>query len=172
MSAFFDYSLVIYGRTGVAERCLALQDREGLDVNLVLFCLWAASRGRALDDQEMKRLIDTVAAWQGDVVSTFRALRRWLKDRAVGDEELAALRENAKRSELEAEEIEQGYLEACLEMSPGDRPDPALAAANFRIYLSAAGRSLTGDTCADLVALLVAAWPDLGSEAADALLKV
>jgi hypothetical protein len=118
----------------------------------------------------MVRLIDTVAPWQRDVVSTFRALRRWLKDRVAGDEELAALRENAKRRELEAEEIEQGRLEACFEMPSNGQSDPAIAAANLRVYLAAAGRPLTSPTCADLAAALIAAWPDLEPATAEALL--
>ena len=78
MSDFFAYSLAVYGRADVAQSCLALQDREGLDVNLILFCLWAATKGRQLEDREITDLIDAVAAWQQDVVATFRELRRWL----------------------------------------------------------------------------------------------
>ena len=98
-------------------------------------------------------------------------MRRWLKGRAGGDEELTALRENAKRRELEAEEIEQGYLEACLGMPPGGRSDATIAAANFRTYLSAAGRPLTKSTSADLVVLLAAAWPDVEPAVAEALVR-
>jgi uncharacterized protein (TIGR02444 family) len=167
MSAFFDYSLAVYGRAGVAEQCLALQDREGLDVNLLLFCLWAASRGRTVDGREMDRLIDAAAPWQRDVVATFRALRRWLKDRPVAAAgEAATLRENAKRRELEAEEIEQRRLEACLEMPAGAEPDPAIAAANLSVYLARAGCPLGKRVRADLATLLAAAWSGVDRGAA------
>jgi uncharacterized protein (TIGR02444 family) len=162
MSDFFAYSLAVYGRADVARSCLALQDREGLDVNLILFCLWTATKGRRLEDREMEGLICDVAAWQSDVVATFRELRRWLKDREAGsDAEWGALRDNAKRRELEAEEIEQRSLEACLDIPAAAPPDPAVAATNLRRYLAAAGRPLTAATHDDLTVLLAAAWPEL-----------
>jgi uncharacterized protein (TIGR02444 family) len=162
MSDFFAYSLAVYGRAEVARSCLALQNREGLDVNLILFCLWAATKGRRLEDREITDLIDAVAAWQQGVVATFRDLRRWLKDQQAGsDAEWVALRDNAKRRELEAEEIEQRRLEAYLEMPAVAPPDPAIAAANLRRYLAAAGRHLTAVTHDDLTALLAAAWPGM-----------
>ena len=49
---FWDFSLAVYGRPGVAPACLALQQRHGADVNLLLFCAWfgAAHRGRLTAD--------------------------------------------------------------------------------------------------------------------------
>ncbi|HEY9550471.1 MAG TPA: TIGR02444 family protein, partial [Kiloniellaceae bacterium] len=46
---FWQFSGAVYARRGVAEACLALQQRHGLDVNLLLFCAWAGSNGRRLD---------------------------------------------------------------------------------------------------------------------------
>ena len=31
----------LYAQPGVADACLKLQDEFGLDVNLVLFCIWS-----------------------------------------------------------------------------------------------------------------------------------
>ena len=42
---FWDYSLALYGRPGVEACCLRLQDRLGVDVNLLLLCCWLAARG-------------------------------------------------------------------------------------------------------------------------------
>ena len=50
---FWAFSLDVYGRPGVAPACLALQDRHGLDVNLLLFCCWAASQGVTLDQRTL-----------------------------------------------------------------------------------------------------------------------
>ena len=48
--AFWRFSLALYARPGVAEALIALQDRAGRDVNLMLFALWAgAVRRVALD---------------------------------------------------------------------------------------------------------------------------
>ena len=43
-SIFWQYSIVFYARPGVAAACLALQDREKADVNLILLAFWLASR--------------------------------------------------------------------------------------------------------------------------------
>ena len=44
-SAFWRFSLELYARDGVPAACLALQDREGADVNLVLLALWLGESG-------------------------------------------------------------------------------------------------------------------------------
>ena len=43
---FWDFSVTLYGRPGVAPACLELQERRGLDVNVLMFCLWLAQSGR------------------------------------------------------------------------------------------------------------------------------
>jgi uncharacterized protein (TIGR02444 family) len=37
-NAFWDFSLKVYAAAGVADECILLQDRFGIDVNLLLFC--------------------------------------------------------------------------------------------------------------------------------------
>jgi uncharacterized protein (TIGR02444 family) len=44
--AFWRFSLAFYERPGVADALIALQDREGFDVNLVLFALWLGISAR------------------------------------------------------------------------------------------------------------------------------
>ncbi len=44
-SPFWDYSLGIYRKPGVADACIALQDEFGLDVNMLLACLWFSAEG-------------------------------------------------------------------------------------------------------------------------------
>ena len=45
-ASFWAFSLEFYARPGVAEACLALQDRHGLDVNILLLCCWLGWSGR------------------------------------------------------------------------------------------------------------------------------
>src|ERR1700738_5469821 len=40
------FSCAFYAQPGVSEALLALQDRAGLDVNLILFALWQGACGR------------------------------------------------------------------------------------------------------------------------------
>ena len=62
-SRFWDFSLEIYAKPGVAQACLALQDECGADVNLLLFCCWAGP----LDEIAMRRGV-VVCVGQGDAV--------------------------------------------------------------------------------------------------------
>ncbi len=47
--AFWTFSTGLYAAPGVEAHMLALQDEHGLDVNLALFCLFAAHVRRPLD---------------------------------------------------------------------------------------------------------------------------
>jgi len=90
---FWDFSLAVYNRPGVAEACLALQDRRGLDVNLLLACCWAGAAGRRLEAQDISGLRGAVDEWQREVVAPLRAVRRRLNGPgdAAGGETAALL---------------------------------------------------------------------------------
>jgi len=104
---FWGWSLEIYGRPGVEETLLDLQDRLGLDVNLLLFACWTGATGRGrLSGSQWARLIDGTAEWRANVVEPLRAVRRHLKSH--GDKPGAAvLRERVMALELEAEHAAQ-----------------------------------------------------------------
>jgi uncharacterized protein (TIGR02444 family) len=108
--SFWAWSLEIYARPGVAEACLALQDRRGADVNLLLLGLWLATRGRTLPPETAAALADQAATWQREVVRPLRDVRRGLK-RRDGDPAVAALRREVAAVELAAERLEQTELE-------------------------------------------------------------
>ena len=44
---FWRTSLELYAREGVSRALIALQDRRGADVNLLLYCCWTARSGCA-----------------------------------------------------------------------------------------------------------------------------
>src|SRR3546814_12211972 len=67
-SGFWDWSLAAYARPGVAPACLALQDRPGLDVNLLLFAVRAGTPGRALPPDALRAAVDRAARWPAEVV--------------------------------------------------------------------------------------------------------
>ncbi len=102
-NAFWRFSLAFYATPGVAPACLALQDREGLDVNLVLFCCWV---GVALDRAVLAEAEALVAEWRTEVVQKLRAVRRWLKPLP----EAAGLRAAVAAQELAAEQHQQAML--------------------------------------------------------------
>ena len=161
----WDFSLALYARPGVAEACLALQERHGIDVNLLLFCCWSGDRGHRLAPRELADLVAAVDAWHAEVVRPLRGVRRWLKGRDLGlGEPVEALRAEIKARELDAERIEQRLLEGTLAIAAGE-PSPTAAAANLRAYLEAIGADDDDARDADDVAVLLrAAFPELAAE--------
>jgi uncharacterized protein (TIGR02444 family) len=71
----------LYAAAGVAPACLDLQERHGIDVIFMLFCLWRGSvDGRTLGPH-MAALAATARDWHDAVVLPVRAARRSLKGR-------------------------------------------------------------------------------------------
>ena len=77
---FWEYSITVYTRPGVEQACLTLQERLGVDVNLLLFCCWAGGRGHRLTDEELTTLNEVSEPWQDSVVRPLRDVRRRLGD--------------------------------------------------------------------------------------------
>ncbi len=129
---FWRYSLAVYGKPGVMEACLGLQDRLGLDVNLLLFCCWAGAQGRPLSSSELDRLQAGVADWQREVVEPLRRARRYLKQQPSAERQ--ALRNALKAAELDAESIEQESLYRTLPIA-AENPSSEVLQGNLNAYL-------------------------------------
>lgn len=175
---FWDFSLDVYGRDGVAPACLALQERHGADVNVVMLCLWLGRAGHPpLEADTLADLTDRVADWHEEVVRGLRYIRRRLKEALgpVPDDLQKALRRRVKKIELEAEHIEQlvlahGYNE------DGSRQKPlaqraATARDNLAAYLATLGIDPDADDAAHARAILAGVFPDLDPDEAGRLAK-
>lgn len=163
--AFWDFSLDLYARPGVAERCLRLQARHGADVNLLLFALFLAAEGQRVSRREILTLMESVKAVHEQVVRPLRgartALKAMLAEGASGMQAaIAQLRADVKRSELDAEHLEQLMLAAARPKRRGRAVAASaragLALDNARIYLAAIGAVPSADDEADLAALATA----------------
>jgi len=111
--AQWSFTLALYGRPGVADACLLLQDRLGADVCLLLFSLFVArEHGWLLDDRELANLDRAVAAWRAEVVWPLRALRRRMKTGPDPAPSTATdpLLQQIKAAEICAEQIELAAL--------------------------------------------------------------
>ncbi len=158
---FWDFSLAVYGRPGMAPACLALQDRHGLDVNLLLLCCWAGEQGRTLAPAEIEELVAVVRPWQEEVVQPLRAVRRWLKNQAAVPAGLAGtLREQILARELDAERLEQHMLTETLSIGAG-AGSAETAAVNLKAYFGVMEIEVVSGDAADLAALLTAGFPGL-----------
>jgi uncharacterized protein (TIGR02444 family) len=133
--AFWRFSLALYARPGMAEALIALQDRAGLDVNLMLFALWAgAVRGVALDAAALAAAEAASAGLRRETVQPLRALRRRLK--ADPDPDIRGFRQKILALELAAERRVQRRLAA--ELAGAERAEAdrlATAEANLALYL-------------------------------------
>lgn len=146
-SPFWNFSVAIYGASGVEGECLALQDQFGLDVNLVLFCAFlGAVHGVTLTPDDIAAARWEVGSWHQDVVSILRTARRRLKTIELHDGDAAKataeLRTRVKAAELESERIEQSMLErwAAPRLATWVRSNPHDAVtANLQVLLTTYG---------------------------------
>ena len=53
----WEFSLEFYAQPGVASACLALQDRCGVDVNVLLLMCWCGLQGVCIDSASLARLL-------------------------------------------------------------------------------------------------------------------
>ena len=129
-SSFWTFSLKVYAEQAVADVCLNLQDQFDADVNVVLFMLWSAARGRRLSAREIGDIVELVKPWHINVVRPLRLARRSLKI-PLPDwprQEAEALRQRIKSDELEAERLQQLMLACFAQANDIGQPDTALAA--------------------------------------------
>ena len=141
---FWSYSMRVYKRPGVASACIALQDRAGVDVNLLLFCLWAGRNRIALRAATVKAALAVSSEWRSHIVEPLRTVRRHLKEPAQTSMALRALRERVLALELQAERLQQDALYALAEALPRqDGKRAIIAADNLAAYFRQAGIRLT-----------------------------
>jgi uncharacterized protein (TIGR02444 family) len=104
----WDFVLNYYGRKGVSEALIGLQDSYGIDVNMLLFLVWMAAQRRSLGADDVQRVSEASHAWQRSVVVPIRAVRRLLKESAplVSPDTAAAFRKKVQAVELEGEQLQ------------------------------------------------------------------
>lgn len=107
---FWTFSLALYAQPGVAPACLELQDRHGLDVNLLLYAAFAATRGSRLSVESLAAVEAAAGEWRDTMVRPLRELRRLAGD-GFGEE---GTRQALLAAELAAEQVQQRRMEAVL----------------------------------------------------------
>ena len=161
-SPFWRFSLRIYGTPGVPAACLTLQDGSGVDVNVLLFGLFAASQGRQLAPADVTAIATAIEPWKLQAVVPLRGVRRFLKETPAGFEaqDIPALRQRVKMMELEAERLQQEVLFASWPMEALGVPAPATEAVQANVGAYAATLGAKFDSGA--VETLLAAFTKLG----------
>ena len=113
---FWNFSMELYAKKGVADACLDLQDGFGIDVNLLLFCFWHGCHYGIFDQATLEQALEFSAIWKREVVQPLRNIRNWMKGRelefnAGQSTQFNTLRERIKFDELAAEKYQQEPLE-------------------------------------------------------------
>jgi uncharacterized protein (TIGR02444 family) len=136
--ALWCFSLAFYERPDISEALIALQDRAGCDVNLMLYALWLGiSLGCRLTREKLASADRIARPFRIDIVEPLRALRRKL--RAEPDADVQCLREGIKALEIAAEKVIQVRLcrsaRSASSSAAGPAPRDAAAQANLAFYL-------------------------------------
>lgn len=143
-SPFWRFSLALYGRPGVPDACLRLQDECGADVNVMFYVLFLAHANRRIDAADVERIEALAAPWRDDIVRPLRTVRRVLKSPPAHfrDDATQGLREQVKRIELEAEHLQQLALERALpphELGVPEAAGQTCGAQNLQLYAQRLG---------------------------------
>ena len=173
---FWDFSLQVYGTGGVAPACLALQDRHGVDVNVLMFCLWLGATGyEPRDEAAMRRVCDRVATWHDEIVRRLRSVRKRMKEEIKPvDYKLAqAIRARLQKVEIDTEHLEQLTLADAVRQEKPSLEDGAAradaAGRNVAAYFEVLGITLDDADDEALETLFGAAFPEYRETAASAL---
>jgi uncharacterized protein (TIGR02444 family) len=103
----WEFAVALYAKPGVAKACLALQDKHGADVPLLLAAIWHGRTGRgALSAARVERWTTIARTWRTQIVAPLRQARRALKAHDAAD-----LYAAVKRAELAAEKLQLEALE-------------------------------------------------------------
>jgi uncharacterized protein (TIGR02444 family) len=80
MMPFRDFSFAVYTAPGVEGECLSLQGDHGIDVNILLFCAYAAVVAQVLlGAQDLTDIDQEVAGLRDGVIVPLRTCRRMMK---------------------------------------------------------------------------------------------
>lgn len=113
--SFWNFSLKVYVAPNIGDECISLQDSHGIDVNLLLFAAFIGRNGGTLSEREVGEIIALERDWHEQAVKPLRGARRAMKRMLESGsikhpQAIVALRSRVKADELEAERIEQEWL--------------------------------------------------------------
>jgi uncharacterized protein (TIGR02444 family) len=154
----WDFATWAYAEPGVEKACLALQNRFGVDVNMVMFCAWLAYRGSGTSHlaKSLGAALKLSREWQRTLVEPLRSARENLKgvieaSGLMGNDRntAVALRERIKQCEVDMEQLQtlafyalvaDGAEDQVATRSPAEQKDDALN--NLTVYFAATGVKL------------------------------
>ncbi len=168
MESFWDFSVRTYRTSGVSEACLSLQNDQGADVNMLLYCCWVGAAVGPFDDELFSRASEYSARWAENVVIPLREARTWMKHTGctaepTPTEDCMQLREQVKSIEFAAEKMQEEVLEsmASVDRTRDERPKQIVedVAANLMRYLEGLDIQPAIEVRKKLSVIICAAFP-------------
>lgn len=107
------FSLRLYQSKGVAQRCLQWQEQYGVDVNLLLACIWLFHHQVRLSQKEFEALASLASDWQRHQVAPIRKKRQALTQKirwVWWQPDVYCQRREYLRQELQQEQREQAMI--------------------------------------------------------------
>ncbi|MDD9895048.1 MAG: TIGR02444 family protein [Gammaproteobacteria bacterium] len=141
-TSFWNFSNQLYDRDDVSTACLHLQNEFQFDVNLLLFCCWAAHFDETLSPDSWDRILEFSRQWRKEVVQPLRDVRSWMKGEShhyIENTEFSVLRERIKMDELAAEKFQQEYMEKSVAEVP--KQSSEFSAARAQDYFNKLARA-------------------------------
>lgn len=167
MSAFpahpaWEFVTRLYRAPGVGPTCLNLQERHGVDVTAMLFCLWRGAVDARPIGPHMAPLMQAAGEWQHATVLPVRAARRWLKEegKRLGEIVGISLYKTVLAAEIDCEHGELLMLAQLAETLCGPPPAPGTPLAiadNLSAFLLESGVELDAQDRGSVTAILTAA---------------
>ena len=164
--AFWSFSCGLYRQPKVQSALLRLQRRHGININVILWCLWLGVSGyRRLTLSQMQECLDHVYLWHDRIVCGLRLLRQHIPKR----DGRRVLRDMVLDYEVEAERIEQSFLVARMvwfkRVQVGSsRTQCQRACHHLATYFQAMGVCIGRRNQADLMSVLQALFNTLSAD--------
>lgn len=162
---FWHFSLAVQEQEMAKQALLALQNKHGLNINLLLFCCWhAATNQGQLHKQEIKLLLNTIENWHESIVLKLRTIHERLKP----SNQIWA--NNARQEILAVEQMGEHIEQLMLidmysKKTPRNRRSPQQLAANacqnIGAYAAVLYINLDQHDCALAAHLLKACFPEI-----------
>jgi uncharacterized protein (TIGR02444 family) len=104
--ALWGFATALYDQPGVAPTCLALQDRYGADIPLLLAAIWHGETGRGrLARGQVGDWRSCARLWRSAAIAPLRAVRTAIRPAAKADAAIDRLRKAVLAAELAAERL-------------------------------------------------------------------
>lgn len=166
--ALWDFALAAYARPGVSARCLALQDRHGAVVMVLLALCSLAARGVDAQHVDIPRIAARADLLERHLIAPLRAARRFLSGaaRALPECGVSDVAEGLLASELSQEQLQARLLSRSEALSTDCLAGDAGAAVRATALLAAYFRHLGMDGLSSREAarsLAAAVFPDAPS---------